>query len=121
MIAFRSAADEFVDALGRLDFAEVERSMARDVRFRAIVPPGFREASGSEAATALLGSWFESSTDAQILRRESGAVGDRLYVSYRIRVVDEGEPVVAEQRVLCTVCEGKIATLDFMCSGFHSE
>ncbi len=38
--AERLPIDAFVEALGRLDFAALAETMADDVTFRALVPPG---------------------------------------------------------------------------------
>jgi ketosteroid isomerase-like protein len=117
--AERLPIDAFVEALGRLDFAALAETMADDVTFRALVPPGFREARGSVAAAEMIGGWFEDARDAVLVRSASGRVGDRVFADYRIRVIVDGEPMVAEQKAVATVAGGKIATLDFMCSGFH--
>jgi len=117
----RSATDGFVEALERLDFAAVEELFADDIAFRALVPPGFRVARGNAGAVALLRGWFDGAARATLLRRDSAIVGDRQCVNYRLRLTGSGEPVVAEQKVICTVAGGKIASLDFLCSGFHPE
>jgi limonene-1,2-epoxide hydrolase len=117
----RTAADDFVDALGRLDFDSLARTLAEDVRFHALVPPGFRSATGSEATAAMIRGWFADADLAEVLNVDSGVVGDRAYAGFRIRVREDGAMHVAEQRLVCTVSDSKIATLDFLCSGFHSE
>jgi hypothetical protein len=113
--------DDFVTALGRLDFTALGRTLAGQVRFRALVPPGIREADGRDATVALIASWFGDATEGTIVRRDAGTVGDRVWAAYRIGLLDEGSPLVAEQRALATLEAGKIATLDFMCSGFHPD
>jgi hypothetical protein len=112
--------DEFVAALGALDFARLGATLSETVRFRALVPPGFREADGRGATVDMIAGWFGDAMPGSILRRAAGVVGDRVWAAYRIRVDDDGESSVAEQRVLAVLDGDAIATLDFMCSGFHS-
>lgn len=116
-----TVVDDFVSALGRLDFGALGATLAPDVRFRALVPPGFREASGSEATRTMIGEWFADSDRADIVKYATGSVGDRVHAAYRIRAQEDGEWRAAEQRLICTIDDGKIATLDFLCSGFHPE
>ena len=53
----RAAVDAFLDALVALDFGAVTGTMGDDVVFRALVPPGFREARGSTAAAEMIVRW----------------------------------------------------------------
>src|ERR1700722_2233042 len=92
--------DAFLDALVGLDFGVVAGTMSDEGAFRALVPPGFREAQGSVAAAEMIGGWFEDARDAALLRRGSGRVGDRVYADYRIRLVVDGVPTVAEQKAI---------------------
>jgi hypothetical protein len=117
----QNPADAFVKTLERLDFAALEELFADDVVFRALVPPGFREATGSAEAAALIRGWFAGAAEATIVRRDSATVGDRHCANYRLRLTGEAEPVVAEQKVICTLAGGRIASLDLLCSGFHAE
>jgi hypothetical protein len=117
-----TVVDDFVSALGRLDFAALATTLSADVRFHALVPPGFRQASGSDATAAVMRGWFADSDRAEIGDYVAGVVGDRPHAGYRIRAREGGEWQVAEQRLVCTIDgDGKIATLDFLCSGFHPE
>jgi hypothetical protein len=116
-----NAADAFVDALERLDFSALKELFAHDIAFRALVPPGFRAAVGNAEAAALLRGWFDGATEATIVRRDSAIVGDRQCANYRVRLTGGSEPLVAEQKAICTIAGGRIASLDFLCSGFHAE
>lgn len=116
-----TVVDDFVSALGRLDFAALAATLCADVRFHALVPPGFREAIGSEATVAMIRGWFGDSDRAEIVNYVAGVVGDRAYAGYRIRAHEGADWAAAEERLICTIDDGKIATLDFMCSGFHAD
>jgi hypothetical protein len=71
-----SAADAFVEALERLDFFALEELFADDVAFRALVPPGFREAAGNAAAAALL-RVLEITSQGWFARAQSRQAGGR--------------------------------------------
>ena len=78
-----SAADQIAATLGRAfveaivagDFDRLEALFAPDLRFRAIIPSGYREASTATGARAIVQDWFgghRSPGAAQLDRRDGG-------------------------------------------------
>ena len=111
-----------VAALTERDFARLARTLAPDVRMRALIPPGPVELSGAEPAAARFASWFGESSGLELVHSGSDEVGDRLHVFYRLRVKRPGDPwKVIEQHLFCTLDEGCITALDLVCSGFHPD
>jgi hypothetical protein len=111
-----------VAALAERDFDRIAGALAPGVRMRALIPPGLVEASGGAAAAAKFASWFGETEGLELIRSASEKVGDRLHVSYRLRVKRPGDPwKVIEQHVICAIDEGRITAFDLVCSGFRPD
>jgi ketosteroid isomerase-like protein len=126
MTARRSSATDLgamlVAALTARDFGRLSRTLAPDVRMRALIPPGPLEVSGAEAAAAKFASWFGEANGLELVHSGSDEVGDRLHVFYRLRVKRPGDPwKVIEQHLFCALDEGRITALDLVCSGFRPD
>lgn len=117
-----SACEAFVAALADRDFEKLEACLQPQVRFRALVPSGLKERSGSAAAAAQLQAWFSEADRMQLLQKDVHPVSQRIHVSYRFREhYSDGETEVIEQHVFCDVREGRIESIDILCSGFLPE
>ena len=95
----------------------------RDVRFRALVPPGAFETSGRDATTDRFRQWFGGEDDFEVIDATIGQVGPRLYLRWRIELRSTTNPAASrlvEQHAFATAGEG-IEALDLLCSGFQSD
>ena len=111
-----------VAALAEGDFGRLAGTLARDVRMRALIPPGSVELSGAEPAAARFASWFGESSELELVHSGSDEVGDRLHVFYRLRVKRPGDPwKIIEQHLFCAIDSGGITALDLVCSGFRPD
>jgi hypothetical protein len=124
MTALRSSATDpgvaLVDALAHSDFDRLAAALAPDVHMRALIPPGPVEVSGADAVAAKYASWFGRFDEIRLVRSDVYDVGDRLHVSYRLRVREPGVSwKIVEQHLFCALDERRIATLDLLCSGFR--
>ena len=112
----------FIAALVERDFTRLAGTLTPEVRMRALIPPGFVEITGAEAATAKFEAWFGDAEDLGLIRSGSDAVGDRLHVFYRLRVTKPGGvPKLVEQHLLCTLDSDRIDGLDLVCTGFRPD
>lgn len=112
----------FAGALVAGDFDRLTAMLAADVRMRALIPPGPVELSGAADAGARFASWFGESKNLELVRSGSDEVGDRLHVFYRLRVNRTDDPAsIVEQHLFCALDEGRISSLDLVCSGFRPE
>jgi hypothetical protein len=113
----------FVEALGRKDFEAMGALLHSEVDFRALTPNRFWEASGSSAVVEeVLTQWFEDSDDIQeVLSTETGTVGDRQHVAYRLRVQNPDGEFVVEQQAYFTEQDGRIDWMRVLCSGFRPQ
>lgn len=117
----RSLAEAFVDSLGRRDFSRLQELFHPQIRFRALVPPGVREAGDAAGAVGHLRRWFGDADAFVVLASTVGRAGPRIHVSYRIRLREEGVWSIVEQQAYLDEKEGRILALDLLCSGFIAE
>jgi len=115
-------AGQFLDALARRDFPELESCLDTNVRFRALVPPGAIEANGAAQAVALFRRWFGEDDTFDVIDAAIGQIGPRIYLRWQVRtgVTDDRSSFrLVEQHAFAIVGE-RIETLDLLCSGFTS-
>lgn len=115
----RPVGERLVAGIAAQDQAAIASCFTVDAEFRALTPPGLRERRGASDAGSLIAAWFADSTVLDLLDTEMQHVGDRLHVSYRFAGVEEGEPYVVEQHLMCTVRDDVIERADLLCSGFR--
>ena len=116
----RDPGKGLIVALAERDFPRLAGMLTRDVRMRALIPPGLVELSGAEAVAEKFSSWFGDAEVFELIRSGSDRVADRLHVFYRLHVKKTGDvPEVVEQHVLCALDGERINALDLVCSGFR--
>lgn len=111
--------ERLVAGIASQDEAAIASCFSEDVQFRALVPPGVRERSGAADAARLISSWFEDSTELELVSQGSEDVGDRVHLWYRFAGVEDGEAYVVEHHLMCIAGEGTIDRADLLCSGFR--
>ena len=118
----REVGEAFLQALANRDFEALRACLQKGGSFRALVPPGIRQASDASGTVNRLRLWFGEADSFEMLRSEIGQVADRLSITYRIRLHDSDGWQVIEQRLYCNVGDdGRITKLDLLCSGFLPE
>jgi hypothetical protein len=111
-----------VAALAERDFARLAATLASNVRMRALLPPGFVELSGADAAAAAFSSWFGGAESLELVDSGSDAIADRVHVFYRLRVTRPGNGTkLVEQHLLCAIDGDRINGLDLVCTGFRPD
>jgi hypothetical protein len=108
-----------VDAIATRDPAIGEWFEAT-ARLRALIPTGPVEVVGPDAVAATFAEWFGSFESVSLMGSASGSVADRLWLSYRLRLTQPGEEWLCGQEAFCKVSDGRIATMDIVCSGFRT-
>jgi hypothetical protein len=118
----RSSATDLVTAVAQRDFPRLARSLAPEVRMRALLPPGPIEVSGAEGTAAKFSSWFGDAEEFELLRSGSEPVADRVHVFYRLRVKKPGDVrKIVEQHLLCAFDDERISAIDLVCTGFRPD
>jgi TusA-related sulfurtransferase len=109
----------FVDAIVAGDFDRLETPLAPDVRFRAIIPDEYQQASTAAGARALVEDWFGGTDPRELFGSTVDLVGDRLVVGYRLGLTEVGERRIVEQHVAAAVDGRQFRDLALVCSGFR--
>lgn len=117
----QATGQRFLTAFANRDFAQIEACFHPEARFRALIPPGVREAADAIEATNHLREWFGGADHFELLSSEVGSVVDRLHVTYRLRLHDADGWQLVEQQAYCWVQDGRIVAMDLLCSGFRPE
>ena len=125
MVARWSVGGVFLEALANRNFEQLAATLAPEVRFRAMLPPGPMDWEGSGAVRDVFGSWFGCAEDFELVDATVGEVGGRLHLSWRLRLrpapfgIGGGWHVI-EQQVYADAGDS-ITSFDLLCSGFHPE
>jgi TusA-related sulfurtransferase len=116
----RDAANRLVEAIAARDFEAIAGALARDARFRYLIPARSSQIVGAAAAGAKFLQWFG---DAGVLTVQSVRVeplADRISIRYRFLLRDRERWQVIEQQLYLDVDDdGRIAAIDLLCSGFR--
>jgi hypothetical protein len=124
-VARWSVGGVFLEALSGRDYALMATTLAPDVRFRAMLPPGPMDWEGRDEVAGVFSSWFGDAEHFELVDAAVGEVGGRLHLSWRLRVrpapfgIGEGWHVI-EQQAYADAGDA-IESLDLLCSGFHPE
>jgi TusA-related sulfurtransferase len=114
----RAAGEAFVEALVARDSERLRAALHPDAHLRALVPSGFKESIGSDAVAARMESWFAAPESLTLVSKTVSYVSDRLRVQYRFdEHYADGDSEVIEQDAYCEVREGRIGSIDLLCSG----
>ena len=117
---FVPVARLFVEALAARDYKWIFGAMARDVRFRFLVPSGPGEATGAADVAAKYFDWFGGADVLEVEAILVGPLPDRLSARYRFLLHEqEGWEVVEQQSYLDVDEQGRIVAIDLLCSGFR--
>lgn len=112
-------AHDWVAAISRRDFDRLEGLLDPEVRFRALIPRGLREAGDPIGAVAWLRDWFGAADVYAMRSTDIALVGDRVRVTYRVDVHEDGEWLTVEQTMVGTGGTRGFARVDILCSGFR--
>ena len=116
----RAAAKRMVEAVAAKDYMGVFGALAPDTRFRYLVPRGPGELVGAADVAAKYFEWFG---DADVITVEGihvESLADRMSARYRFLLHKrDGWKVIQQQEYLDVNREGRIASVDLLCSGFR--
>jgi hypothetical protein len=124
-VARWSVGGVFLEALANRDFERLAETLAPQVRFRAMLPPGPMGWEGADTVSGVFGSWFGEAEEFELIDATVGEVSGRLHLSWRLRVrpapfgIGDGWHVI-EQHAYAEAAE-TIDTLDLLCSGFRPD
>ena len=111
-------AAALIDAIAAQDFEAAEACFTPDARMRALVPSTLREVDGPAAIAARMRVWWGETEHFELLESAIDEVGDRVSIRYRLYGKEPRAGwCVVEQSAYLEVEDGRISTLNLVCSG----
>jgi cytochrome P450 len=99
--------------------ARLAAAVTDTVRLRAMLPGGPIEEHGRDAVVARFGRWFADMDTVDLVESGGEAVSDRLLIHYRLDLAQRGTRWACTQTSVCKISDGRLATIDLLCSGFR--
>src|SRR2546429_7104250 len=85
-------SQQFLESLAARDFAGMGAVLAPEARARMLLPRGLVELSGRDQIVERIRGWFASASRFEVVSTRSEAIGERLRLSWCLRVVRESGP-----------------------------
>ena len=101
------------------DGVQLAAAVTGTVRLRALLPGGPVEEHGRDAVVARFGGWFAGMDTVDLVESAGEAVADRLLIHYRLDLARRGTRWACTQTSVCKIDDGRLATIDLLCSGFR--
>ena len=106
-------------AVAGRDSARLAAAVTDTVRLRALLPGGPIEEHGRDAVVARFGRWFAGMDTVDLVESAGEAIADRLLIHYRLDLTQRGTRWACTQTSICKTVDGRLATIDLLCSGFR--
>ena len=106
-------------AVAGRDGVRLAAAVTDTVRLRALLPGGPIEEHGRDAVVARFGGWFAGMDVVYLVESAGQAVADRLLIHYRLDLAQRGTRWACTQTSICKIDDGRLATIDLLCSGFR--
>jgi hypothetical protein len=106
-------------AVAGRDSVRLAAAVTDTVRLRALLPGGPIEEHGRAAVVARVGGWFAGMDTVDLVESAGEVVADRLLIHYRLGLAQRGTRWACTQTSICKVNDGRLATIDLLCSGFR--
>ena len=106
-------------AVAGRDSARLAAAVTDTVRLRALLPGGPVEAHGRDAVIARFARWFAGLDTVEVVESAGEAIADRVLIHYRLDLARRGTRWACTQTSICTIEDGRLATIDLLCSGFR--
>ncbi len=112
-------AVELAGLVAALDFDALGKHLTDDVRLRALLPGGPIQVHGRDDVVACFGRWFADMDTVDLAESAGETVADRLLIHYRLDLAQRGTRWACTQTSICKIDDGRLATIDLLCSGFR--
>jgi TusA-related sulfurtransferase len=113
-------AQRFVEALAAKDYKGIFAALAPDARFCYLVPRGPGELVGAADVAAKYFQWFGDADVLEVKSIRVEPIADRTSARYRFLLhKPEGWKEIEQQSYLDLNQEGRIGSIDLLCSGFR--
>jgi TusA-related sulfurtransferase len=117
----REVGAAFLDALAARQFTAARSLLADPVRFRMLLPSGFKTEADADATIGRFIGWFADADPVEVEASSAEEVEGRTAVTYRFRLHNADGWQVIEQHLMIDVdTDGHVEAIDLLCSGFRS-
>jgi SnoaL-like domain len=106
-------------AVADRDSVRLAAAVTDTVRLRALLPGGPIEEHGRDDVVARFGGWFADMDTVDLVESAGEAMADRLLIHYRLDLSQRGTRWACTQTSICKINDGRLATIDLLCSGFR--
>lgn len=106
-------------AVARRDGERLGALLTDTVRLRALLPGGPIEEHGRDAVVARFGGWFADMDTVGLVESAGETLPGRLLIHYRLDLAQRGTRWACTQTSVCKTVDGRLATIDLLCSGFR--
>jgi hypothetical protein len=106
-------------AVADRDAARLAAAITETARLRALLPGGPIEEHGRDAVVARFRAWFADMDAVELVESAGERVADRLLIHYRLALAQRGTRWACTQTSICKIDDGRLATIDLLCSGFR--
>ena len=106
-------------AIADRDSVRLAAAVTETVRLRALLPGGPIEEHGRDAVVARFGKWFADMDTVEVVESAGEALPGRLLIHYRLDLARRGTRWACTQTSICKIDDGRLATIDLLCSGFR--
>ena len=114
------AADRFARVIAARDYVEIFATLARDVRFRYLVPSGPGQIDGAAEVAAKFHGWFGDADVLEVRSIQVEPLPDRTSLRYRFLLrKPDGWKEIEQQQYVDVDEHGLISAIDLLCSGFR--
>ena len=111
--------EEWVRAITEGTLERLEQLCHPDVSSRLLTPKNFFRYETAGELISKYRQWFGDCGSFHIEHQRIETVGERLGISFRLLLLEEGTHYIVEQQLYCTLQGDCIASLQALCSGFH--
>jgi hypothetical protein len=112
-------ATAIAEAVADRDGVQLAAAVTDTVRLRALLPGGPIEEHGRDAVVARFGGWFADMDTVELVESGGEAMADRFLIHYRLDLAQRDTRWACTHTSVCKVIDGRLATIDLLCSGFR--
>ena len=106
-------------AVAGRDSVQLAAAVTDTVRLRALLPGGPIEEHGRDAVVARFGGWFADMDTVDLVEAGGQQLPGRLLIHYQLDLAQAGTRWACTHTSICKIVDGRLATIDLLCSGFR--
>jgi TusA-related sulfurtransferase len=118
-LRLRQVGEDWIRAITERELERLENYCQPEVVSHLLTPRRHMNFENVTDLVAKYRQWFGECSEFQVEHSRVEQVGERLGISYRFRLKEQGAWYVVEQQLFCTMKSGWVTHLHLLCSGFQ--